>query len=89
MSDYMLYREALAASGYTIIKTEELDALRLRITELERELDASRKALKLDEWITDGFGQFYPKYCEGCGAENQIVRPGDCRCGAGCYITKG
>jgi hypothetical protein len=53
------------------------------------EMEASRKALKLDEWITDGFGQFYPKYCEGCGAENQIVRPGDCRCGAGCYITKG
>jgi hypothetical protein len=27
MLDYMLYKEALAASGYTIIKTEELEKL--------------------------------------------------------------
>jgi hypothetical protein len=84
MSDYMLYREALAASGYTIIKTDELEALKTRLAEME----ASRKALKLDEWITDGFGQFYQKYCEGCGAENQIVRPGDCRCSQECFRDK-
>jgi len=39
--------------------------------------------------ITDGFGNVYPKFCEGCGAPNEIVRPGDCRCSRRCYVTRG
>ena len=30
--------------------------------------------------ITDGFGSYWEKYCEECGDEIAIMRPGDARC---------
>jgi len=38
-----------------------------------------------DNFITDGFGSYWPSKCPNCGAPMQVVRPGDCRCSAECY----
>lgn len=42
-----------------------------------------------EKYVTDGFDNFWPKQCLRCGAPMQIVRPGDCRCSAECYLGKG
>lgn len=34
--------------------------------------------------ITDGFGNYYPKFCQICGYPNEIVRPGKIQCPEGC-----
>lgn len=38
--------------------------------------------------ITDGFGGTWPRYCKNCGAQNEIIRPGDCRCSRRCYESR-
>ena len=35
-------------------------------------------------WIDDGCGNFWPDKCPDCGADMQVVRPGDCRCSNEC-----
>lgn len=41
-----------------------------------------------DETITDGWN-YYPRWCGRCGAEIQIIRPGDARCPNGCFEVHG
>lgn len=41
---------------------------------------------KLLGYITDDCGNYWPDTCPDCGAPMQIIRPGDCRCSAECYI---
>ena len=73
----------------------ENDRLRAENSELKRQLQEAKEflaaihMLEIDDatQITDGFGNVYPKYCEGCNAPNEIVRPGDCRCSRRCYVT--
>jgi len=36
------------------------------------------------EYIDDGFGSTWLKYCDNCGAEIQVVRPGKAQCPNGC-----
>jgi len=36
-------------------------------------------------YLTDGFGNYWDKYCPKCGAEMVVVRPGDARCSKECY----
>ena len=38
--------------------------------------------------ITDGFGNWWPANCPKCGAPMQILRPGDARCTAECYLKE-
>lgn len=38
------------------------------------------------EYISDGFGNYWLKDCPNCGAPMQVVRPGFARCSAECYI---
>lgn len=35
-------------------------------------------------WIDDGCGNYWPDKCPDCGADMQVVRPGDCRCSKEC-----
>lgn len=64
--------------------------LRAEIAELKRLLSEAGIVIGGEGTITitDDFGNVYPKYCEGCGAPNEIVRPGDCRCSRRCYETR-
>jgi hypothetical protein len=39
-----------------------------------------------EAYIEDGFGGRWSATCPRCGAPMQVVRPGDCRCSAECYI---
>ena len=41
-----------------------------------------------EDFITDGFGNYWPRTCHHCGAPMQVVRPGDARCSDECYIRK-
>lgn len=54
----------------------------------EREADMMAKTqIQLDaEYILDGFGGRWPVDCPACGAPMQVIRPGDARCSAECYI---
>lgn len=38
--------------------------------------------------IDDGFGNYWPDKCPDCGADMHVIRPGDCRCSAECYLDK-
>jgi len=40
------------------------------------------------DWLTGGCGNLWPARCPDCGAAMQIVRPGDCRCEAECWLSK-
>jgi hypothetical protein len=44
-----------------------------------------RRRLKNNEYIHDGFGACWPRWCEDCGAEMHVMRPGDARCSNECY----
>lgn len=37
-------------------------------------------------FITDGFGNWWPKWCPDCGAPMLVVRPGEARCSSECWI---
>ena len=59
----------------------------------EDEVDTiARRAMKrigLEyDYIDDGFGNRWSAKCPRCGAPMQVIRPGDCRCSAECYITE-
>lgn len=43
------------------------------------------QCLRCQNLITDGW-TIYPLYCEKCGAENMIVRPGKCVCTKECVV---
>ena len=34
--------------------------------------------------IDDGFGNYWYRWCSDCGAEMQIIRPGEARCSDEC-----
>lgn len=43
---------------------------------------------RVKTWITDGFGRYWPAYCPECGAAMAVVRPGDARCSAECWLQE-
>ena len=46
MLDYTLYKEALAATGYSVIKTDELEQLRYECNKSTNERNESRRQLQ-------------------------------------------
>ena len=39
-------------------------------------------------FITDGFGNYWDKYCPDCGAEMMVMRPGEARCSEECDLDR-
>lgn len=48
-------------------------------TEPVEEFYCSEECARLNKMITDGFGNYWQKYCH-CGAELQVMRPGKVQC---------
>ena len=67
-----------------IMDGELYETMCAHIEKLERLLSEAGIVIIPDGYISDGFGNIFPKYCERCGAENMIIRPGDCRCSREC-----
>lgn len=42
-----------------------------------------KNIFKKENFIDDGFGNFYDVLCEVCNEPNEIVRPGKIQCGCG------
>jgi hypothetical protein len=52
---------------------------------LNRVAGMANKWIEDNCFITDGFGAYWLRWCEDCGAEMHIMRPGDARCSNECY----
>lgn len=75
----------LSLEGKVTRRDRHIKKLESENAELKRLLSEAGITIVPEGCITDGFGNVYPKFCEGCGAPNVIVRPGDCRCSKECY----
>ena len=72
--------------------------LTAEVERLERELEArvgvvcnmsaNSEPSAHNGMLTDGFGNWFRDTCPDCGAEMQVVRPGDIRCSEECYVKK-
>ena len=67
---------------------ETIRSQQVTIADLERTLDEHFLERKEPDYIEDGFGNRWPVDCPRCGAPMQVIRLGDCRCSAECYITE-
>ena len=42
----------------------------------------------VEDWLDDGFGNLFAAKCQTCGAPMEIVRPGEARCSAECWMER-
>lgn len=82
---------AAAITSANMLKAENAE-LKRRLQALELFLAAIHmtdlNAPEETDDITDGFENYWPRYCNNCGALNEIYRPGDCRCSKECYLDR-